>query len=73
MDLHLIKGLPAVHPDDDLIVSHIAVSITNMPELRRRLHVMGVKSRKNVSVPNPEKGDNTVVDQVGISTYIMII
>ena len=64
VDLHLIKGRPAVHSDDDLIVSHIAIEIEKMDELRARLEKMGVRSRKNISVPNPEK-DNRAVDQVG--------
>jgi hypothetical protein len=64
VDLHLIKGIPAVHPDDDLIVSHIALVVEDkMTELRARLKKMGVKSRKNVSVPNPGNG-GTPVDQV---------
>ena len=55
VDLHLIKGRPAVHDDDDLIVGHIAIQIAGdkMVELRERLTKMGVKFRKNVSVPNP--------------------
>ena len=71
VDLHLIKGRPAVHADDDLIVSHIALTVTNdkMKELRERLESMDVKFRKNVSVPNPTvaSGPNNVtrlVDQV---------
>ena len=55
VDLHLIKGIPAVHPDDDLIVGHIAVVVRNdkMNELRERLRKMGTQYRKNISVPNP--------------------
>ena len=55
IDLHLIKGRPAVHPDDDLIVSHIAITVREdkMNELRQRLQEMGTKFRKNISVPNP--------------------
>jgi flagellar hook-length control protein FliK len=53
-----------VHPDDNLIVSHIALVVEDkMAELRTRLSKMGVKSRKNVSVPNPET-EGTPVDQV---------
>ena len=63
--LHLIKGKPAVHSDDDLIVSHIAITIDNgrMDTLRERLSLMGVKFRTNVSVPNPGNGSKPV-DQV---------
>ena len=55
VDLHLIKGRPAVHNDDDLIVSHIAlvVSPEGMENLRKRLKAMGVQFRTNLSVPNP--------------------
>ena len=62
VDLHLIKGRPAVHPDDDLIVSHIAITVRDdkMNELRERLQKMGTTFRKNISVPNPTvtKGSN---------------
>ena len=55
VDLHLIKGRPAVHADDDLIVGHIAITVSGekMNHLRERLTSMGVKFRKNMSVPNP--------------------
>ena len=55
IDLHLIKGRPAVHSDDDLIVSHIAITVDNerMSELHQRLQNMEIKFRTNVSVPNP--------------------
>ncbi len=65
LDLHLIKGRPAVHEDDDLIVGHIAITVTNMPELRKKLELLDVKSRKNISVPNPADSDTGTVDQVG--------
>ena len=64
MDLHLIKGRPAVHGDDDLIVSHIAITVGDMPALKKRLEAMNVPSRKNVSVPNPSDSDTGVVEQV---------
>ena len=69
LDLHLIKGRPAVHADDDLIVGHIAITVdaVKMDHLRERLQAMGVKFRKNVSVPNPTvtSGSNAGrVDQV---------
>ena len=55
VDLHLIKGRPAVHSDDDLIVSHVAITVDNerMSELHQRLQDMGIKFRTNLSVPNP--------------------
>ena len=69
VDLHLIKGRPAVHPDDDLIVSHIAITVRadKMNELRERLQKMGTQFRKNISVPNPtvtDGADKGRTDQV---------
>jgi hypothetical protein len=69
VDLHLIKGRPAVHPDDDLIVGHIAITVSaeRMNTLRERLTSFGVKFRRNVSVPNPtitEGSSKGRVDQV---------
>ena len=63
--LQLIPGTPAVHPDDDLIVGHIAIEVESehMSKIREGLQQLGWQSRKNVSVPNPDKA-NTPVDQV---------
>ena len=74
VDLHLIKGRPAVHADDDLIVGHIAITVSGekMDHLRERLTSMGVKFRKNVSVPNPTvtNGPNKGrTDQVLLSIF----
>jgi len=63
LDLHLIKGRPAVHSDDDLIVSHIAITVSDMDELRKRLKEMNVTSRKNISVPNPSDEETGRVEQ----------
>ena len=65
LGLQLIQGNPAVHPDDNLIVGHIAlqVELEGMMKIRERLQQLGWKSRKNVSVPNPDKA-GTPVDQV---------
>merc|ERR1719495_2506246 len=61
LDLHLIKGKPAVHKDVDLIVGHIAVVVPlpKMEELRVRLQQLKYPSRRNVSVPNPAEGKST--------------
>ena len=64
VDLHLILGRPCVHSDDDLIVSHIALVVADMPALKERLVKMGIPSRKNVSVPNPDDEDSGIVEQV---------
>merc|ERR1712037_223952 len=41
VDLHLIKGRPAVHSDDDLIVSHIAITVSDMETMREKLKSLG--------------------------------
>ena len=64
----MIKGRPCVHSDDDLIVSHIAIAVSDMAELRKRLEKLNVTSRKNLSVPNPADSDTGIVEQV--CTYI---
>ena len=51
-----IKGRPAVHPDDDLIVGHIALNCGedyDVRQLMSRLRELGVPYRENISVPNP--------------------
>ena len=73
VDLHLIKGRPCVHSDDDLIVSHIAIAVSDMTELKRKLEKLNVKSRKNLSVPNPADSETGIVEQVRINNiYIPI-
>lgn len=57
IDLHLIKGRPAVHKDDDLIVSHIALNVggeSDMQRMMERLESLKVPFRENISVPNPD-------------------
>ena len=43
-------------------MSHIALVVKDMAGLRKKLSKLNVKSRKNVSVPNP--AIKTAVDQV---------
>jgi len=64
VDLHLIKGRPAVHSDEDLIVGHIALNVgreEDMERLMERLEKLGVKYRENISVPNPDSDLGRVV------------
>ena len=72
VDLHLIKGRPSVHADDDLIVGHIALVVADMPALKRRLDQLGVPSRKNISVPNPDDDDTGVVEQVHFNSALTL-
>ena len=64
LSLHLIKGRPAVHLDDDLTVGHLAIPVPpeRMSEVRERLITHQVEFTKNVSAPNPtEEGGKVVV------------
>ena len=70
IDLHLIKGRPCVHSDDDLIVSHIAIAVSDMAELRRKFEKLNVASRKNLSVPNPADSETGIVEQVRINKNV---
>lgn len=66
INIHLIKGRPAVHLDDDLIVGHIALDVgteDKVKALMGRLDELGVKYRENISVPNPKGGDGKSVKQ----------
>merc|ERR1711936_67427 len=63
LDLHLIKGRPCVHEDDDLIVGHMALVVTDMAALKEHLKKKGVQYRTNVSVPSPDDQQTGIVNQ----------
>ena len=69
LDLHLIKGRPAVHTDEDKVVGHIMIPVPpeKMGPLRQRLLDHGVEVRNDIAVPHPtEEGvkRNSPVDEV---------
>lgn len=51
VELHLIKGVPLVHTGNNLIVSHIAIDVTDAAEAFERLKEMEIPFEINVSVP----------------------
>ena len=61
MDLHLIKGKPAVHGDDDLIVSHIAISVPDMGAMFKKLKELNTKYRQ-ISIYGMEKKKKSFKD-----------
>ena len=65
LDLHLIKGIPAVHPEDEIHVGHIAIEVGagKMAKIRERLQKLGIKPREDASVGNTVK-TGTEADQV---------
>ena len=65
VDLHLIKGRPCVHADDDLIVGHMALVVSDMTALKDHLKKKGIQYRTNISVPNPDDKQTGRADQVG--------
>eukprot|EP00095_Tigriopus_kingsejongensis_P012760 maker-scaffold30_size591359-snap-gene-4.22 protein:Tk12760 transcript:maker-scaffold30_size591359-snap-gene-4.22-mRNA-1 annotation:"lactoylglutathione lyase" len=52
LSLHLIKGIPAVHDKDNLIVGHLAFMVEDLKVIQERLDDSGVSYRFNVSVPD---------------------
>jgi len=58
LELHLIKGKPAVHKGDNLIVSHISLETDNIQEVLTQLQRLGVSYSRNVSVPT---GDESAI------------
>ena len=63
VDLHLIKGRPCVHADDDLIVGHMALVVSDMTALKDHLKEKGIQYRTNISVPNPDDKQTGRADQ----------
>lgn len=65
LDLHLIKGIPAVHTEDELHVGHMAIEVGagEMTKIRERLQKLGIKPRADVSAANTDKL-GTGADQV---------
>lgn len=52
VELHLIKGTPLVHGDDDLIVSHYSIETFDIDKVPGLLRKFNIPFRQNVSVPN---------------------
>ena len=46
------------------IVSHIAITVTDMAKLKKKLKKLNVESRRNISVPNPVDNETGILDQV---------
>ena len=49
--------------NDDLIVSHIAITVSDMETMREKLKSLGCPYRTNISVPNPADTDTGKVEQ----------
>ena len=55
IELHLIKGIPAIPPVDNLQVAHIALETTNVKKVVRKLHRLNIQVRRSLSVTNAHK------------------
>ena len=64
VELHLIKGEPLVHSGENLIVSHLALDVSDPQEAFRRLKAMKIPFEINVSVP---KGEGKAESEGGAS------
>jgi len=60
IEVHLIKGEPAIHKGDNLVVSHLSLETDHVDKVLDLLKKMGIQYSRNVSVPNA-KEDGVVI------------
>eukprot|EP00438_Fugacium_kawagutii_P005219 Skav210767 [mRNA] locus=scaffold3765:20892:21674:+ [translate_table: standard] len=62
LELHLIKGVPNAPTGRDLIVSHIALETVHPHKVLEKLIEFEVPFRQNISVPDPKKARENLVE-----------
>eukprot|EP00438_Fugacium_kawagutii_P015469 Skav212878 [mRNA] locus=scaffold1006:101956:103305:+ [translate_table: standard] len=62
LELHLIKGVPNAPTGRDLIVSHIALETVHPHKVLEKLLEFEVPFRQNISVPDPKKARENLVE-----------
>ena len=62
LELHLIKGVPNAPTGRDLIVSHIALETDHPAKVLEKLLEYEVPFRQNISVPDPKKARDNLVE-----------
>eukprot|EP00438_Fugacium_kawagutii_P009595 Skav222513 [mRNA] locus=scaffold2265:212421:213806:+ [translate_table: standard] len=62
LELHLIKGVPNAPTGRDLIVSHIALETDYPEKVLEKLLEFEVPFRQNISVPDPKKARENLVE-----------
>eukprot|EP00438_Fugacium_kawagutii_P006231 Skav208380 [mRNA] locus=scaffold3508:67686:68927:+ [translate_table: standard] len=62
LELHLIKGVPNAPTGRDLIVSHIALETDYPEKVLEKLLEFDVPFRQNISVPDPKKARENLVE-----------
>lgn len=62
LELHLIKGVPNAPSGRDLIVSHIALETDQPDKVRQKLMEYDVPFRQNISVPDPKRARENLVE-----------
>ncbi|CAF1607582.1 unnamed protein product, partial [Adineta ricciae] len=55
VELHLIKGIPAIPSVDNLQVNHLAFETSNLNEVLIQLHRLKIEIRQNLSVTNAHR------------------
>jgi catechol 2,3-dioxygenase-like lactoylglutathione lyase family enzyme len=55
VELHLIKGIPAIPPVDNLQVTHIAFETSNINEVLSKLRQFNIEVRQNLSITKAQK------------------
>ena len=62
LELHMIKGVPNAPSGRDLIVSHIALDTNEPHKVLEKLLEYEVPFRQNISVPDPQKARENLVE-----------
>eukprot|EP00438_Fugacium_kawagutii_P023520 Skav207253 [mRNA] locus=scaffold2560:43425:43906:+ [translate_table: standard] len=62
LELHLIKGVPNAPTGRDLIVSHMALDTDYPEKVLEKLLEFDVPFRQNISVPDPKKARENLVE-----------
>ena len=54
LDLHLIKGIPAVHANDEVQVGHITIEVSTLElnKIKEKLQELGVVPMGNQDMPD---------------------
>lgn len=63
IELHLIKGIPAIPPFDNLQTSHIALETPNLDQVVEKLHRLNIDIRQSFNVTNAHQSNKSRITQ----------
>jgi catechol 2,3-dioxygenase-like lactoylglutathione lyase family enzyme len=61
IELHLIKGIPAIPPVDNLQVAHIALETSNVKKVVSKLRQLNIEVRQSLNVTNAQKPQSEII------------